>query len=530
MHKARTLIACFVLVVLCIGAGSVVAVSEPVTLVVGLSSDPKSLGPTATDNDACASYRVYSALTQAAEDFGPAPDLAQSWEVAADGLTYTFHLNPNAKFQDGSPVTAEDVRFSVMEVAPKLVSVANRGLIPSIGSAETPDQHTIIFHMKQPFPEAMNPYYGFGPRCSYVVKKADWEGTDYLANPRNLTPMGSGPYRFVEWVKGSHIIVERWEDYWGEKPAIERIVFRIISDPTAMALAFENGEVDWVPYSLVATEVEHLDSLPGKEAAFHGVPCGDSIGARFNVRKDLFKSVDVRRAFVYAVNRERIPGLVYAGGAVPAPGQINDTAFMHAWYDPNVAQVGYDPSMAAALLDRAGYPVGSDGWRFHITLKHSTQFPEDIHVAELVKADLAQVKIDAQIVTLDYAAWVDQTFVKWDFDVNLSSVCSGPVPTAMGRFTTSNIKPIAWANDTGWSNFEYDELHARQMKELDADVRWAYLSRMQHILVEQQPIAFLVHRKAASAWNSGKFSAPDSFWKGGLGYFLTRETEVKPVR
>ena len=511
--------------------GSTVSANDATTLVIGLSADPKSLGPTATDNDACVSFHVYSAITQSDKNFGPAPDLAKSWEVSEDSLTYTFHLNPAAKFHDGTPVTSEDVKFSVMEVANKLVHVSRRGLIPSIKSVETPDDHTIAFHLNQPYPEFLNPYYGVGPRCSYVVKKADWEGTDYFTNPNNLKPIGSGPFKFVEWVKGSHIILERWGDYWGEKPAVERIVYRIITDPTAMALAFENGEVDWVPYTLAAPDVERLNSPAGKEAAFHGVPCGDSIGLRFNHRKKIFQDIAVRRAFAYAINRERIPDLVYYGGAVPAPGQIMNTPFNAWWYNPNVKQVPYDPAMAKTLLDKAGYPPGSDGWRFHTTIKHATFFPEDLHVAELVRADLAQVGIDAKIVSLDYAAWIDQCFVKWDFDLNLSSLCSGPVPTAMGRFTTDNIVAVGWANDSGFSNFEYDELHRRQTSQTDRKQRLAYLYRMQEILVEEQPMVHLVHRNAASAWNSAKFTVePEEFWKGGLGYFLMRLIGVQPVK
>lgn len=508
--------------------GLAVAAAEATTLVVGLSADPKSLGPTATDNDACVSYRVYSSIVQSDKNFGPAPDLAQSWEVSDDYLTYTFHLHPAAKFHDGTPVTSEDVKFSVLEVAATLVHVAMRGLIPSIKSIDTPDDHTVVFHLSQPYPEFLNPYYGVGPRCSYVVKKADWEGTDFFTNPYNLKPMGSGPFKFVEWVKGSHIILERWEDYWGEKPVVKKIVYRIITDPTAMALAFENGELDWIPYTLAAPEVKRLSALPGKTAAFHGVPCGDSIGLRFNLRKEMFQDIAVRRAFAYAINRQRIPELVYFGGAVPATGQIMDTAFNHWWYNPNVNQVPYDPEMAKTLLDKAGYPVGADGWRFHTTIRHATFFPEDIHVAELVKADLANVRINAEIISLDYAAWIDQTFVTWNFDLNLSSLCSGPVPTAMGRFTTDNIKPVGWANDSGFSNFEYDELHRRQTAEPNAEKRKVYLDRMQEILVEEQPMVHLVHKNAASAWNSAKFVAePEEFWKGGLGYFLMRLTAVK---
>ena len=507
----------------CVGAGD-----EAVIFRVGLSTDPHSLGPSGTDSAMCVAFRIHSSLFTADENWEPTPDLAVSWDISDDYLTYTFHLNPVAKFHDGTPVTSEDVKFSILEVDKTLVSLTNRGLIPAIESIETPDEHTVVFNLNYPYPEMLDPYYGAGSRAS-IVSKARWEGTDYFTNPNNLEPIGSGPYKFVEWVKGSHIVLERWEGYWGEKPAVEKIVYRIINDPTAMSLAFENGELDWVPYQILASDVVQLNSLPGKDAAFHGGPCGDSISLRFNLRKEMFQDITVRRAFAYAINRDRIPDLVYFGGAVPATGQVQDSAFTHWWCNPDVHQVPYDPEIAKVLLDSAGYPVGSDGWRFHTTIRHMTLSPETIYVAELVKADLADVGIDAEIITLDYAAWIDQTFVTWGFDLNLSSFCSGPAPPSLGRFTTDSIQPVGWSNDMGFSNAEYDTLHKIMLTETDLEKRKAVLFRMQEILVEEQPMVHLVHRQSPSAWNSAKFVG-ETVWRSGMGQTYMRLTTVKPTR
>ena len=530
--KASAMISFVCLVGILVGITGLAA-ADPTTLVIGLSADPKTLTPASggTDNDSCVAFRMFSSLTQSDENFQAAPDLAQSWEVSEDCMTYTFHLNPDAKFHDGTPVTAEDVEFSVLEMGMTCVNVCPRGLGgDTIESVEIPDEHTIVFRLGNPFPEVLNPYYGFGPRCSSVVKKAHYEGTDYFTNPYNYEPIGSGPYKFVEWVRGSHIVLERWDEYWGEKPTIETVVFRIIPDPMAMALAFENGEVDWVPVTLLASEIKRLNSVAGRDARFHGVPCGDSISLRFNHRREVFQNIAVRRAFTYAINRGRIPGFVYHGGAIAAPGNIMLTPVSEWYFNPNVKQVEYDPEMAKTLLDKAGYPVGSDGWRFHINLIHGTFFPEDIQVAELIKADLAKVKVDVEINTLDYAAWVDRGFVNWDFDLNLSSLCSGPTPIAMKRFHTDNIKRVAWANDAGFSNFEYDALFERMISETDVAKRRAYLYRMQEILVEEQPHVHVVHKQMASGWNPTRFTAePEAFWSKGLGYFLMHLNPVRPA-
>ena len=520
--RSSWLVACVAILV--VGSTMLVVMGSEDAMVIGLNADAKTLGPPATNNDQCVTFRIYSALTQSDEGFHPAPDLARSWEVSEDSLTYTFHLDPAARFHDGTPVTADDVEFSIMEINNELVSVASRGLVPAIESVEKPDEHTIVFHMRYPYPHALDPYYGFGPRCTTIVKKADWEGTDYLMNPYNFDPVGSGPYKCVEWVRGSHIVLERWEEYWAEKPAIKTIVYRIISDPNAMSLALENGEVDWVPYTLAMSEVDRLNHVPGVSAAFHGTPCGDSISLRFNLRKAPFDAIDVRRAIAYAINRDRIPGMAYYGGAEAAEGFVMATPFSSAWVNRDLRQAWYDPTLAGAILDAAGYPVGPDGWRFRTTLHTTPYFPEDIYVAELVKADLAEVGIDVKLVSLDYAAWVDETFVAWDFDMNLSSLCSGPVPTAMARLASSNIRPVAWANDMGFRSAEYDVL--LELHDDDPANYLAYVHRMQEVLNEQQPMVHLVHKLAASAWNSAEFTSKHPEFWNGLGYFLMRLTDV----
>jgi len=516
-----TLVACVV------ATGFLFAASDATTIVVGLGADPRTLGPTATDNDSCVSFRVHSTLITTNGDWEPVPDLAQSWDISKDYLTYTFYLNPAARFHDGDPVTSEDVRFSILEVDKELCSLTQRALIPSIESVETPDEHTVIFHLKNPYPEMLDHMYGLGAHC-YILKKADYEGTDYFTNPRSFEPNGSGPFKFVEWVKGSHIVLERWEDYWGDKPAIERVVYRIIPDPVAMAVAFEKGEVDWVPYQLTPSQVKSLNSLPGKEAAFHGYPCGGTSNIQFNLRRELFQDIKVRRAFAAAINREKIAELAYFGGAIPAESFISKSPFTEWWFNPRAKQPPYDPEKAGTLLDEAGYPVLEGGWRFHITLLTNNFIIGNEDAAQLVKGDLAKVRINAEVVVHEYAAWVDRAFVTCDFDVDLTPFCSGPCPISLGWFTTDNIQPAPWTNNGAFSNEEYDTLHDRMISEGDQEKRKADLYRMQEILVEEQPLVYLIHRLSASAWNSNKFVG-DAFWRKGLGYLFMRFTAVQPA-
>jgi peptide/nickel transport system substrate-binding protein len=495
--------------------GSVAAADDKKTLVIAITADPRNISPisASTFHDWVVGYRVYSSLFQADENFQPVPDLAESWEVSADQLTYTFHLKRNATFHDGSPVTAEDVAFSVMEVNLPHGSICGRGPKSVIESVETPDAHTVVFHLSKPFPEFLNPYDGLGPHCSGVLKKSLYAGTDLVTNPHNFKPVGSGPYKMVEWVRGSHIVLERYEEYHGPKPAPERIVFRIIGDAIARTLAFEKGEVQWIPFEAPASEVARLSKLPGNNVFFHGSPCGTIVELGFNLRQEPFNNLKVRKALTAAINKQKIINLVYFGGGELGIGHIPKTPFSAWWYNPNATQIAYDPKVAARMLDEAGYPVQADGWRFRFNLKHTTGYNEHIKIAELIKDDLKKVGVDVHIISLDHAAWHEHVFKNWDFDTSLLPFCGGPTPPTLKRFHTKNIQRISWANCMGWSNQEYDALFDQMLSETDKEKRLRMTNRMQEILIEEQPVVYIVHRLNATAIKADLVAeAPQDLW------------------
>jgi peptide/nickel transport system substrate-binding protein len=506
------------------------AAAEKTTLIIAITADPRGLSPVfaATFHDWVVGYRLYSSLIQADENFQPVPDLAKSWEVSPDGLTYTFHLKRDATFHDGTLITSEDVKFSIEEILLKHASICIRGLGKVIESIETPDEHTIVFHLKKPYPEMLNPYDGLGPHCSAVLKKELYEGTDYLTNPYNYEPVGSGPFKFVEWVRGSHIVLEKYEGYHGGVPSIDRIMFRIIPDPMARALAFEKGEVHWIPFEVPRSEVTRLDALPGNRVFFHGSPCGTILGLGFNMRIEPFTNKAVRKAITAAIDKQKIVDLVYFGGADVGIGHIPLTPFSAWWHNPDAKQIEYNLELAGKILDRAGYPVKEDGWRFHFTLKHTTGYAEHLKVAELIKDDLKKIGVDVTIISLDHAAWHEHVFHRWDFETSLVPFCGGPTPPTMFRYHTENILPVSWANCMGFSNAEYDALFDLMISETDVEKRLKLANRMQEILAEEQPSAFLAHTKNATAIKEGLFTEePKGVWS--LGYLWIHLNRIKPV-
>ena len=211
------------------GTVNVVIQPEPPGLMLGLVQN----GPTQM-----VAGNIYESLLRYDTDLNAEPGLAKSWEVSDDGLTYTFHLHDNVKWHDGEPFSAEDVVFSaddfLRETHPRF-----RVSLNYVESIEAPDANTVVFTLKEPF----GPFLGiFEVGTMPIVPKHIYEGTDYKTNPMNNTPIGTGPFKFDEWQKGSYIHLVKNEDYY-----IDEIYWQVIPDAASRAVAFETGKVDVLP-------------------------------------------------------------------------------------------------------------------------------------------------------------------------------------------------------------------------------------------------------------------------------------------
>lgn len=180
------------------------------------------------------------------------PGLAKSWDVSADGLTYTFHLQKAAKWHDGTPFTSADVVFSC-DVMLKEVHPRARGSFERCESITAVDDHTVVFKLKAPFAPFLKAFEaGSAPICPKHI----FEGTDYRNNPKNAHPIGTGPFMFKEWVKGSHIHLVANPDYYMDgKPGLTEIFFRIVPDAASRSVAMETGEAQLSAWN----DVENFD-------------------------------------------------------------------------------------------------------------------------------------------------------------------------------------------------------------------------------------------------------------------------------
>lgn len=213
--------------------------------------------------------KIYESLLTYTHDLKPLPGLAKSWEVSPDGMEYTFKLNEGVKWHDGKPFTADDVVFSMTDMLPKTHGRARVILGKYLDSVEKIDDHTVKMKLKSPFSAFI---IMFEPGFAPMMPKHIYAGTDYLTNPANQKPVGTGPFMFKEWKRGEFIKLERNPNYWKEgKPYLDELIFNVIPDSASRAVAFEQGTVNVLRGGDVDNvDIKRLRALPNVDYSTKG--------------------------------------------------------------------------------------------------------------------------------------------------------------------------------------------------------------------------------------------------------------------
>src|SRR5690606_35419066 len=244
LHMKRLAVSLSLLLVTLLVAGSLAGAQAPRrggTLVVALGADPEHLNPALTTSYPAAAVgaSLYSALIWLDETGRPQPELAESWEISADGRTYTFHLRRDARWHDGRPLTSADVKYT-MENLLGPYHGRFRNAYDQLEGIDTPDDHTVVLRLREPYAPLMTLLTVFD---APILPKHIYEGTDPLNNPANFNnPIGSGPFVFREWVRGDRVVLERNPDYFDEPAYLDRLIYRIIPDDLSRSVALEVGE------------------------------------------------------------------------------------------------------------------------------------------------------------------------------------------------------------------------------------------------------------------------------------------------
>ncbi len=391
------------LAVLLLAVASMPALAARTDITVGMQLEPPNLDPTAgaaAAIDEIVYANVFEGLTRIAADGSVVPDLARSWDISTDGLTYRFHLATGVKFHDGTAFDAEDVKFSLDRARGPDSTNAQKGLFAAIKAVDVVDPATVEVTLDHP---VGNFLFNLGWGDAVIV------APESAAN--NATrPIGTGPFKFADWVKGDHVDLVRNPDYWGTRAKLDKARFVFVEDPTAAFAAMMAGDIDAYP---VFPALETLDAFKADSrfAVVVGTTEGETILAMNNGRPPLDK-LAVRQAISHAIDRQAI-----IDGAMSGYGTPIGTHFAphNPAYVDLTGAYAYDPAKAKAMLREAGLPDG-----FKATLK----LPPPAYArrgGEIVAEELKAVGIDVQIVPIEWAQWLSEVFKNKDYDFTIVS-------------------------------------------------------------------------------------------------------------
>jgi peptide/nickel transport system substrate-binding protein len=378
------------------------AAAQRTDIVVGMQLEPPILDPTA-GAAAAIDEVVYANVFEGLTRFGPngeiLPALAESWEVAPDGLSWVFHLRDGVSFHDGTPMTAEDVVFSFDRAVAEGSLNAQKQLFDGINEVTAIDDTTVEIGLDAPKGSLLaNLAWG----DAVIVSPASADG--------NATaPVGTGPFRFANWVQGDRIELERNPDYWGEPAKLERVTFRFIADPTAAFAAMMAGDIDAFPNYPAPENLAQFEADPRFQVLV-GSTEGETILAINNARPP-FDDLRVRQALAHAIDRKAIVDGAMFGYGTPIGSHF---APHHAAYVDLTGLSAHDPERAKALLAEAGV----EGLAPTLVLPPPSYARRG---GEIVASQLRAVGIESRIVNMEWAQWLEQVFKNKDFDLTIVS-------------------------------------------------------------------------------------------------------------
>jgi len=370
---------------------------------VAMQLEPPSLDP--TTGGAAAAIRsvtydnIFEGLTRIDKDGAVQPLLAKSWDISADGLTYTFHLQSGVKFSDGTPFSADDVKYSLDTARGEKSVNAQKQLFAKIASVDVVDPATVKVTLSGPQGDFIY-NMGWGDAVIVSPKTAATNGTN---------PVGTGPYKLGEWVKGDHVTLVKNDTYWGTAPSIEKVVIKFISDPTAAVASILAGDVDAFGGFPAPEALTQIKADPRFQVIV-GTSQGETVLA-MNDGKAPLDNIKVREAIAHALDRKAIIDGAEFGYGTPIgsffpPG---DPAYVDLTSISN-----FDPAKSKQLLADAGVK--------DVTL--SLKLPPANYAraaGPIIQQELADIGIKVDITNVEWADWLQNVFTNKDYDLTIVS-------------------------------------------------------------------------------------------------------------
>jgi peptide/nickel transport system substrate-binding protein len=480
---------------------------DPNTVVFLIDSSPANLDPRiGTDGQSeHIDELLFDGLVARDAHFHFTPALAESWEQP-NAQTLIFHLRSGVRFHDGRALTARDVVWTIDSMRKGVVISPKAASFASIDTMETPDERTVVLHLKRADNFLLN---NLATGAVGIVPEGS--ARDFWQHP-----VGTGPFRFVSQQIDQDVVVERNPLSWVVAPKIERIRFAVVPDSITESLELEKGSAD------LAVSTLAMDSLPIL-AARPNLRITDTSGTQiqylaFNVSDAQLREVRVRQAIACAIDRNLIIETLLLGHAQPALSLLPPT---HWAWNGDVARYDYDPARAERLLDEAGHPRGKDGVRMHLTMKLST-LEETRLLAAVLQQQLARVGIALDLRSSEYATFYSDV-TRGAFQMySLRWQGGNEQPDIFGyAFSTASFSPKG-GNRGHYSNPTLDALLKDAAESDDLARRKADYGQAQQILARDLPAINLWYRDTVVVYNERLADVAPSA-SGGYAFLETVE-------
>ena len=451
------------------------ATPAPSVAQVLVSKDRDEFGTTdpanvSSNGDANVEFNITSALVRLKPGTTEiVPDLAEKWTVSPDGLKYTFNLRHGVKWQKGfGDFTAKDVVYSYTRIMDPKTASRYRGDFAAVKSVEAPDDYTVVINFSRPSPGFFYSVLTYRP--GFIAKKEAIEqfGKDYGRNA-----VGTGPYILDSVTPGVGWVLVINPEYWGPKPTLTRIEYKLIKDENVAALALEKGELDAAYFENPETQlkVRSLANVTVSDA-----PMPRTFHMHMNIQRSPLSDVKVRQALAWAVNKQGIVDHVFQGQAKVAGSMIPPGFIGHV----DDTSIGYDLNKAKQLLAEAGYPNGFPGKTFEFLVIDAAPSPD---ILQVMQADWAKIGFQTKAEVLDIAAFNARRMAN-TFDIMMLPTLRAESSQFIGQYLHS--RSIPFENITGYRGA--DALIEQSESELDPVKRQALYEQLQKVIMRDLPI------------------------------------------
>ena len=469
------------------------------TLVFAMNTDVQSMDPQ-IQNDTTSEQVVkmlYNTLLKFEDDGTVVGDLAESWSVSEDKLTWTFNLKQGVKFHNGKELTSADVKATFdRALNAEAGGLRTTEIIKMFTAVEAPDPYTVTITTDGPY----GPMESLMCNMSLGIMDADYieqYGLDLGTSVEGEN--GTGPFKVVSWERDQEIVVERFDDYFGTPAKLQTVVYTVIPEAASRVIALETGEVDVIDKP-TNEDLERLEADTENFTVLRKPTISQRL-FRFGCNDPIISNTKVRQAIVYAIDRQAIIDALFTGSAYPSTAPLAPVTFGYS----DLGEIEQDLELAKSLLAEAGYPDG-----FDTKIVTTERYQNGIELAEIISQQLAEIGINAEIEVWEWSAlsasWNGITAD--EFDQPIFIMGAGPSM----RDADGGLRGLYTTSETGlndrnygfYSNAEVDALIEQGMQETDQQKRVEIYKEAMEILYREDPVAFWLFDMYGLAITSSK--------------------------